>query len=277
MLENLSETSEVASKFFETPEAEESIDQPDVESEEPDTEDIQDVDESDDEDIEDSEDDEEEPESLTVFGEEITREDFETMKNQQLMHADYTKKTQELAEGRKQVEALNTDLTNSIAAIESLIAGEDDSEELAELLENDDAGEYLRREKLSKTRKAKVEAAKKAQNDAIKVMQAEEGKKLGDMMTEWQDPKTGQAKQKSDIDAALKYAESIGLDSDSLNKLADHRIIRALVDGGRLQALKQSKPGVTKRKTNASKKVTSKSTAKAQKPKSTAELFYGAK
>ena len=271
MLENLSETSEVTDKFFNS-DVEDSVEQPETDE----TTDEEIIEESDAEEIEESEDDEEQQESITVNGEEITPAQIEEMQKQQLMHADYTKKTQAISEERKQIVALNSDLTSSIEILESLIVEEENADDLNELLEDNDTAEYIRRTKQIEAKKAKLVEAKKRQADALKSTQAAENQKLVTVMTEWSDPKSGATTQKADIDAALSYASEIGLDSDSLDKLSDHRIIRALIDAGKFRKLKDSKPEVKKRKTTASKK-TSKKTAQGKKTKSLTELFYGAK
>jgi hypothetical protein len=208
-----------------------------------------------------------------VFGTEMTREEFDAMKDQQLMHADYTKKTQALADEKKQIEALSSDLSTFISEFESLIVNEESDEELKELKE-DDYVEYMRRKESIDARKKKLKSAKSKQAETLKTIQADENQKLISVMTEWADPKKGQATQKSDVDTALKYAGDIGYSSDDLNKLADHKVIRALIDAGKYRELKKSKPAVSKRKTVASKKVTGKKVAKA-KAKSDSELFYG--
>ena len=96
MLDTLIEPSEVADKFYNT------ADTNDSEQEQSEVEDSEAVEESDiEEDGEELEgeeaeadaEDEDGNEPLEVFGQEITREDFETMQKQQLMHSDYTKKT----------------------------------------------------------------------------------------------------------------------------------------------------------------------------------------
>lgn len=274
MLEDLSETSEeIANVFYSSDKEDSTEEQPDLEDESSEVE--EDHEELADEEAEETEEDEDEPESIDAFGTEMTREEFDTMKDQQLMHADYTKKTQALADEKKQVEALSSDLSTFISEFESLIVNEESDEELKELQE-DDYVEYLRRKELIDARKKKLVSAKSKQGEALKAVQADENQKLISVMTEWADPKKGEATQKSDVDTALKYAGDIGYSNEDLNKLADHKVIRALIDAGKYRELKDSKPAQSKRKTTASKKVIGKKVVQS-KPKSTAELFYGAK
>ena len=270
MLENLSGTNEVADSFYNS-EAEDSVEEQ-LEADEEIADSPDDVEELADEEAEDLEEDVDGAESVT-----ITREEHAELKDQQLMHADYTKKTQALAGVRKQTEALNSDLTTTIEQLEALLVNEESEEELNELLEDGDTAEYLRRTNLTKAKKKTLAAAKAKQDESLKAVQADENGKLIEVMTEWADPKTGQATQKKDVDTALKYAADVGYTNADLEKLADHKIIRALIDAGKYRELKKSKPTVSKRKTPATKKVNGKKPAQAQKSKSVTELFYGAK
>lgn len=277
MLDNLTEPSEDSKTFYPSDEVEDSKEHPDTVEDDP-SEDDQEVDDAD-ESAEDAEEEEaeteDEPESMTVYGKEITREDFELMQNQQLMQADYTKKMQAVATERKQAETLSADLSAIITSFESDLVGENSEEELAELLEDGDTAEYLRRTKQIKDQKDKLKAAKAKISDALTETQASESKKLIEVMTEWADPKTGQETQKADMTAAVEYAASLGYDNAELNSLADHKIIKALIDAGKYHALKKSKPATSKVKTRANKKVSAKKAVEGKTSKSTSELFYG--
>lgn len=274
MLENLSETSEDVTSVFYKSEEEESV-KDQTETVDDDSEAEDDLEGLADEETEDTEEDENLAESGTIFGKEITREEFDTMKDQQLMHADYTKKTQATAVEREKIEGLNSDLTATIVELEALIVSEESNEELLELKE-DDYVEYLRRKELIDSKKSKLKGAKSRQADALKVTQTDENQKLISVMPEWADTKNGAATQKSDVDTALKYAGEIGYSNDDLNKLADHKVIRALIDAGKYRELKKSKPAQSKRKTTASKKVSGKKVA-SKKQLTPSELFYGVK
>jgi len=276
MLDTLSEPSEIADKFYNKSDAEESQeDQPEAEDEAVEESDIEeDGEELEGEETEGEAEDEDSNVPLSVFGQEITRDEFDTMQKQQLMHSDYTKKTQALAEDRKQTEALNSDLKSYIAEFESLIVSEDNEAELNELLEDGDTAEYLRRTKENEANKGKLKAIKAKQAEAFKTTQGEESQKLVEAMTSWADPKTGAATRKSDVDTALGYAESIGYAKEDLEKLADHKVIRALIDAGKYRELKKSKPGINKRKTPVAKKASKKPAQGVKKVISAADLFY---
>ena len=280
MLDTLNEPSEVADKFYNTDSADDS-EQEQTEAEgvevEEESDIVEDGEELESEETEEEAEDEDGNEPLDVFGQEITREDFETMQKQQLMHSDYTKKTQALAEDRKQTEALNSELTSYIAEFESQIVNEVDESHLNELLEDGDTAEYLRLQNQNKANKAKLKAAKLKQAELFKTTQTEETKKLIEVMTDWADPKTGKDTQKKDIDTALAFASEVGFTNEDLEKLADHKVIRALIEAGKYRELKKSKPSLTKRKTPAAKKASKKPAQSAKKDISAAELFYGKK
>jgi len=273
MLENLSETSEDTNIFYPTDVEDSKLEQPETEEGEEDSEIEEDPEELADDDTEDDEEDEDETESLDVFGVEMTREDFETMKNQQLMHADYTKKGQALALDKKETLALNSALSDAISEFESLTVNEENDEELKELKE-DDYVEYLRRKELIDARKSKLKGFKTLKEETKKSIQAEENKTLFSIKTEWDDTPKGQAKYKSDSEAAYKYAAEIGFTNEDLNNLEDHKVLLALIDAGIARQSKTAKPANAKRKTLASKKISGKKVVQA-KELSTAELFYG--
>jgi len=277
MLDNLSEPSEIADKFYNTSEVEESVEDQTEAEDEHESDIVEDDEELEGEETEEEAEDEDGDEPLDVFGQEITREEFDTMQKQQLMHSDYTKKTQALAEDRKKVEALNADLSSYIAEFESLIVGGVDEGELNELLEDGDTAEYLRRTKEIEANKGKLKAMKAKQAEAFKKVQADESKKLVDSMTEWGDGKKGAEAQAADIDTAINYANEIGFTKEDLEKLADHKVFRALIEAGKYRALKKSKPAISKRKTPAAKKASKKPAQGASKKLSPAELFYGKK
>jgi len=159
-------------------------------------------------------------------------------------------------------------LTDVIAEFESSI--DSDEAELAQLLEDGDTSEYLIRQRQIADKHKKVKDAKAAQAKANADLQAQEGKILFQSMNAWHDPKTGAAQQKADVEAAMKYAESIGHTTETLSQITDHRTIRSLIDAGKNKAQASLKP-----KKKPAKKVVSRKSPGHKKPKSIVELFYG--
>ena len=270
MLENLSETS-IADKFFNTSETKESVeDQTEVDDNDPEEEET-DLEELADDETEGDEEGEQSEDEVT-----LSQVEFKELQDQQLMHADYTKKTQELASDKKNTVALNSDLSSVISELEALIVNEESDEELKELKE-DDYVEYLRRKDSIDSKKDKLKGAKSRQSEALKQTQADESLKLIKAMPEWADPKKGPGTQKADIDSALKYAAEIGFNNADFERLSDHKVMKALIDAGKYSELKKSKPAISKRKTTASKKANGKKVAGKGKKLTPAELFYGVK
>ena len=181
--------------------------------------------------------DDEEGESFILDGEEITADEIRDMRQGNLRQSDYTKKTTLLAKSREKVDALTVTLETSIEAIENLL-GDDSDAELDELLEEGDTAEYLRRDKLRKGKTKKLKEAKALINKAFEEKQALEGEALVDAMPEWSKPKTGDARQKEDIASALKYAESLGFTNEDISRISDHRVMRALIDAGKIAKIK---------------------------------------
>jgi hypothetical protein len=213
---------------------------------------------------------EEEGDTFIIDGKEYTAERIAELESGELRQSDYTKKTQALAAERKQVGELVTQLTDVIAEFESSI--DSDEAELAQLLEDGDTSEYLLRQRQIADKQKKVKNAKAAKTKANADLQAQEGKILFQSMKAWHDPKTGAAQQKADVDAAMKYAESIGHTNETLSQITDHRMIRALIDAGKNKQQASLKP-----KKKPAKKVVSRKSPGQKKPKSIVELFYGSK
>lgn len=242
---------------------------------EPDTDNSELVDDTDIDDVEEEEGEETETEELDEDADVVTlsQDEYKTLKDQQLMHANFTKKTMALAEERKAVAKTADDLGNMIDQLKGAIGDEEDSAELRELLEDGDTAEYLRRTEAIKSRKAMLKKAEKLRADQLVETQRQENQVLIDIMgDQWSDA----SKQKADIDAALAYAKANGWTDSELNAISSHRITKALIDAGRGEAIKSAKPEV-KRKTRPTKKAAPTKKPVVKKQKSTAELFYGSK
>jgi len=200
------------------------------------------------------------------------------MQQGNLRQSDYTKKTTQLAKSREQIESLTTDLETSIKAVEDLL-GDDSDSELDELLEDGDTAEYLRRDKLRRGKSKKLAAAKALAKKAFEDKQIGEGEALVASMPEWGNQKTGSARQKEDIADALSYAETLGFTNDDISKISDHRVMRALIDAGKLSKLKSKQVSLKKEKTKVkpSKKPANRGKPGSGESKSIVELFYGDK
>ncbi|MGB0943131.1 MAG: hypothetical protein ACPGUE_12045 [Marinomonas sp.] len=100
-----------------------------------------------------------------INGKDYTAKDIEALESGKLMQADYTKKTQALAEDRKKFDSdvsLLSDAitkTNDLAAQLEVLVSEDDSIDWAELKE-DDPEQYIEMKERADNRKSKLEEVK---------------------------------------------------------------------------------------------------------------------
>ena len=232
--------------------------------------------EDDDEEVEyDEEELEEEPQRFTVkaAGEEKEVTLDELMQGYQL-GADYTKKTQEVAEQRKAVEAelkaveeakqVRDTYAQRLQAIEQfLTSGQDSPEDLAEMKENDPIGyavkvaeltekkEQLAQVRAEQQRLAQQQQAEQQQYMAKHVQQ--EAQKLSQVLPEFSDPAKGE-QLRSEI---RNYGKSIGFTDQELSQVYDSRHVLTLHKAMMYDKLQKSKPNVTKKVSKAPKMVKS--------------------
>jgi hypothetical protein len=217
----------------------------------------------------------EEPQRFTVkaAGEEkeVTLE--ELMQGYQL-GADYTKKTQEVAEQRKAVEAeakavqeakqVRDTYAQRLQAIEQfLTSGQDSPEDLAVMKENDPIGyavkvaeltekkEQLAQVRAEQQRIAQQQQAEHQQTMAQRVQQ--EATKLSQVLPEFSDPAKGE-QIRNEI---RNYGKSVGFTDNELSQVYDSRHVLMLHKAMMYDKLQKSKPQVTKKVAQAPKMVKS--------------------
>ena len=224
---------------------------------------------------------EEEAQTYTVkaAGEEKQVTLDELMQGYQL-GADYTKKTQEVAEQRKAVEAEQQAIQEAkqvrdayaqrLQAIEQfLTTGEDSPEQLAEMKENDPIGyavkvaeltekkEQLAQVRAEQQRLAQQQQAEQQQNMAKFVQQ--EATKLSQVLPEFSDPAKGE-NLRSEI---RNYGKSVGFTDNELSQVYDSRHVLILHKAMQYDKLQKAKPKVTKKVAQAPKMVKSGTKVKA--------------
>jgi len=217
----------------------------------------------------------EEPQRFTVkaAGEEKEVTLDELMQGYQL-GADYTKKTQEVAEQRKAVEAeqqaiqeakqVRDTYAQRLQAIEQFLTGNQDSpEDLAAMKENDPIGyavkvaeltekkEQLAQVKAEQDRLAQQQQAEQQQNMAKFVQQ--EAQKLSQVLPEFSDPTKGE-QIRNEI---RNYGKSVGFSDQELANVYDSRHVLMLHKAMQYDKLQKSKPAVTKKVSKAPKMVKS--------------------
>lgn len=188
--------------------------------------------------------------------------------------ADYTKKTQEVAEQRKAVEAeakavqeakqVRDTYAQRLQAIEQFLTqGEDSSEAIAEMKENDPIGyavkvaemtekkEQLAQVRAEQQRIAQQQQAEHQQNMTKLVQQ--EAQKLSQVLPEFSD----QAKGEQLRNEIRNYGKSVGFTDQELSQVYDSRHVLMLHKAMQYDKLQKTKPNVTKKVAQAPKMVKS--------------------
>ena len=180
--------------------------------------------------------------------------------------ADYTRKTQEIAETRKMVEAdrakieeaarLRDTYAQRLSVIEQML-NQDSGEDLATLKETDPIGYAVRVAEQSEREKqlAAVRAEQQRlaqqqqaeQSERLKAHLAAEAQKLSEAIPEFADPVKGTA-VKADI---RKYAQGLGFSDQELAQAYDSRAITALYKAMKYDQLVSNKGEATKKVSHA--------------------------
>jgi hypothetical protein len=190
--------------------------------------------------------------------------------------ADYTKKTQEVAEQRKAVEverkaieeakSVRDTYSHRLREIENFLKESqkgDTPESLAQLKENDPIGyaEKVAEMTLKKEQLAEVYAEQQRiaqqqdaerQHEMARYVQ-QEATKLSQVLPEFSD----RAKGEQIRNEIRNYAKSVGFNDDELNNVVDHRHVVVLRKAQLYDSLQKSKPKVTKKVAQAPKMVKS--------------------
>jgi hypothetical protein len=227
---------------------------------------------------------------IDLDGEEVSLDQVKEWKSHGLMQADYTRKTQELADQRTAFEADRVELATQTESIASLAAelqaviGSEDEVNLDELrdVESDkyDPDEYIRlseqkakREKLLSKAKESLTTTKPTSDADI----AAEQQQLIKNNPTWVDA-DGKATDvyKSDMAALDTYLGNNGWTAEEFATVYQSKHIDALLKAARYDALQGKKAAITKKVKKAPivKKGNSKAKALDKPGKSATDLFY---
>ena len=221
--------------------------------------------EADEHELVDSEEAEEQPTRtfrIKAAGEDREVTETELIEGYQL-GADYTKKTQKLAEERKAVEAerakiqeaakLRDQYAQRLQMMEQFLNQQNKGENLEALKEVDPIGyavkvaEQAQREKqLAVLQQEQQRIAQQQQAEHSERLQshlAEESQKLTSLIPGYGDPKQGDQIRKDIRD----YAKSVGWSDQELANLYDSRAVLNLYHGMKYQQLQSKKPQITKK------------------------------
>ena len=207
---------------------------------------------------------------------EVTLDDL--IKGYQL-GADYTKKTTEVAEQRKAVEAERQAIEEAkyardlyaqrLQAMEQFIVEQVPQEDLASLKENDPIGYAVKvaelsekKDQLQAIRAEQERIAYMQQSEQAQAMQqrvAQEAQKLTQVLPEFSDPTKGENLRKE----IRTYGQSLGFTDAELSSVYDSRHVVTLHKAMMYDKLQKSKPALTKKVAEAPKMMKSGTAAKA--------------
>ncbi len=193
--------------------------------------------------------------------------------------ADYTKKTTEVAEQRKAVEAERQAIEEAkyardlyaqrLQAMEEFIVAQAPQEDLASLKENDPIGYAVKvaelqekKEQLSAIRAEQARIAQVQQAEQAQAMQqrvTQEAQKLAQVLPEFSDPTKGENLRKE----IRTYGKSLGFTDEELSSVYDSRHVVTLHKAMMYDKLQKSKPALTKKVAEAPKMMKSGTVAKA--------------
>ena len=183
--------------------------------------------------------------------------------------ADYTKKTTEVAEQRKLVEAERTAIEEAkyardnyaqrLQAIDNFLTSQMPQEDLVSLKENDPIGYAVKiaelsekKEQLAAIRAEQSRIAQEQQADYARAMSdrvAQEASKLAQVLPEFSDPAKGDNFRKE----IRSYGKTLGFTEEELSQVYDSRHVLTLHKAMMYDKLQKSKPAVTKKVSEAPK------------------------
>jgi hypothetical protein len=213
--------------------------------------------------------DEEQRFSVKVAGEEkeLTLSELKTLAQQ---GADYTKKTQQVAEQRKALEAeakaieeakyLRDAYAQRLQAMEQLLNSPEQNEDLEYLKESDPIGYAVRvaekqqqREQLQAVQLERQRIAEQQQAEYAQQMQgylAQQAEQLAKVLPDYTDPVKGET-LRSELRSFAKT--NLGFSDEELSMVRDSRQVIALHKAMLYDKLQQAKPNVNKRVSEAPK------------------------
>lgn len=220
------------------------------------------VDDNAEEQADDSQDEESPRYVVKAAGEEKEVTLDELIKGYQL-GADYTKKTTEVAEQRKAVEAERRAIEEAkyardtysqrLQAIEQFLTSQVPQEDLSSLKENDPIGYAVKvaelaekKEQLLAVRAEQQRIAQEQQAEYAQAMQqrvAQEAQKLAQVLPEFSDPAKGENFRKE----IRNYGKTLGFTDEELSSVIDSRHVLTLHKAMMYDKLQKSKPSVTKK------------------------------
>lgn len=176
-----------------------------------------------------------------------------------LRQSDYTKKTMEVAEARKEVEATKAEFSQKeqqlTQALEYWAVPTEREPNWAQVAEERTPQEvFALQQQWNQRQQRKQQAAEyhqqlQAQQQAE--LRATETEKLLEAFPEWRDP----AKFSAGAEAMVKGGDNYGFSAEEMAGMVDHRMFKVLSDAMKYRELQKAKPKVTKKVAKAPRKL----------------------
>ena len=190
-----------------------------------------------------------------IDGEEVSSDQLREWKSNGLMQADYTRKTQELADSRKQFEAEREDFTSKqsklseqLATLEAMINEDSLTDEQIQEMREYEPEKYIEHIEKQGKRKEFLKEAKKNASPTSNVNVQEEQAKLIKANPQWlSDGKATEAYTK-DMESLTKYYDDNGFTQEQVNTINQSALLaQAVIDAARFKASNTKKAVVEKR------------------------------
>ena len=186
-------------------------------------------------------------------GEEVSSDQLREWKSGGLKQADYTRKTQELAEGKKTLEAdlqkLNSDrakLSEQLATLEAMVSEDSLSDEQIAEMREYEPEQYINHIEKQQKRKEFLKGAKSNANPQVDT-QAEQAKLIANNPQWLSDGKATEAYQ-DDMTALNSYYTDNGFTQDQVDVINTNSLLaQAVIDAARYKATNTRKAVVEKR------------------------------
>lgn len=186
-------------------------------------------------------------------GEEVSSDQLKEWKSNGLMQADYTRKTQELAESKKTLEAdlqkLNSDrakLSEQLTTLEAMVSEDSLSDEQIAEMREYEPEQYISHIEKQQKRKEFLKGAKSNANPQVDT-QAEQAKLIAKNPQWLSDGKATEAYQ-DDMTALNSYYTDNGFTQDQVDAVNTNSLLaQAVIDAARYKATNTRKAVVEKR------------------------------
>ena len=169
---------------------------------------------------------------------------LEDLRKGYMMESDYRKKTTDVSEKRKAVEAKQAELAEKLADVEAMLKvdfSELDSQEMRELKEYDPSAYYEKKEKLeSRQKKLKgLRGELESEQQAKKLQKIEQEKELlFQAVPEWLDDTV----LKSEVELVNKLWSDVGFNQEDMERYSDHRLVAISRKAALYDKLMSAKP-----------------------------------